>query len=183
MEPCYPSENLQNDELILKRVHVDFVQTIYELVSKNRKYLGEFLPWIEGINSLEDEKESIGIISKRWDEQSMFDYMIFIKDSDTYIGNIGIHTINWSINRAELGYWIGENFQGNGYVTKACRILEQELFKMGFHRIQICCSDKNTSSSKVPERLGYIYEGTLRENAIVNGAYRNTKYYSKLKTD
>lgn len=68
-------------------------------------------------------------------------------------------------------------------MSEAVRLIEKHLFHVGFHRIQIRCSDLNSRSEGVPLRCGYHFEGIGREDAIEKGEYRNTKTFSKLSTD
>ena len=99
------------------------------------------------------------------------------------MGNIGVHSIKWDLLSCELGYWILGDFEGHGYMSEAVKVLESELFKMGFNRVQIRCNDLNKRSANVPQACGYIYEGTIRQDAIELGKFRNTMVFGKLKKE
>ncbi len=66
-------------------------------------------------------------------------------------------------------------------MSDAVKILEAYLFKVGFNRVEIRCSDLNERSAGVPERLDYHLDGVLRKDSFEMGAFRNTKIHSKLK--
>lgn len=183
MKQSYPNEILAADRITLRRVDPKYYKVAFEVIEENREYLDEFLPWVEGLKSVEDELKSLELIYQRWTEYKIFDYMIFLNSNNTYIGNIGGHHIEWNNKLIEYGYWVAKNYQGNGYITEAAGAIEQEFFRLGFHRLEIRCSDFNIKSSKIPERLNYTFEGLLRENQIFQGKFRNTKVYSKLATD
>lgn len=180
MEKKYLAEFLDGERIYIKKHDVELAQTMFDYVQEDRERLERFLPWVEFINTVEDEKNYILSTHERWSGFTYFDYGIFLKDGDVYLGNIGVHSIRWKHNCAELGYWILGKFEGQGYMSEAVKIIEKHLFKVGFHRVQIRCSDLNDRSSGVPERCGYVYEGTAREDAIEKGEYRNTKTFSKL---
>ena len=85
-----------------------------------------------------------------------------------------------STQRCELGYWILGDFEGQGYMSEAVRVLEAACFAVGFHRIGIRCSSKNARSAGVPRRSGYTLDGTLRQHALERGERRDTLVFSKL---
>lgn len=177
------SEKLFGKRLYLKKHDVELAEEMFSYVEQDRSRLGMFLPWVDFIKNAEDEKKYILSTHDKWDRGIHFDYGIFENDSNTYMGNIGVHSIRWNDNCAELGYWILGRFEGQGYMSEAVATIERHLFEIGFHRVQIRCSDLNERSASVPERCGYVYEGTAREDSIEKGKYRNTKMFSKLSTD
>ncbi len=173
-------EKLVGDRIYIKKHDIQLAKMMFDYVQEDRDRLDRFFPWVEFIKTLEDEEGYIHSTHEKWDNYTGFDYGIFKKDDDVYIGNIGVHSIRWSHNCAELGYWILGKFERQGFMSEAVQLLEKHLFEMGFHRVQIRCSDINVRSAGVPERCGYVYEGTAREDAIEKGKYRNTRTYSKL---
>lgn len=93
------------------------------------------------------------------------------------VGGIGISLQN--DKTAELGYWLGEDFWGNGIMTEAIG----EIVRLGFERFEI---DKiyakpfenNYASHKVLEKAGFILE-TKNEKAILkNGEFRDELIYT-----
>lgn len=183
MEKRSLNENIDGERIYIKKHELALAETMFNYVDKDRERLHQFLPWVGFIKTVDDEINYIKSTHERWDDRVHFDYGIYLKESDTYIGNVGIHTINWDDNNCEIGYWILGDFEGFGYMTEAVKILQDHCLEIGFHRIQIRCSDLNHRSEGVPKRLGYFYEGMARENAIEMGKYRNTKTFSLLSTD
>jgi RimJ/RimL family protein N-acetyltransferase len=174
---------LSGERITLKKHDRLLAQTMYEYVEQDRERLSLFLPWVDYIKGPEDEKKYIESTHEKWTDGTLFDYGVFRTDSDTYMGNIGVHTIRWDHHCAELGYWILGKYEGRGFMSEAVCVLEKHLFEVGFHRIQIRCSDLNDRSEKVPIACGYLFEGTAREDCIEKGKYRNTKTFSKLATN
>ena len=78
------------------------------------------------------------------------------------MGNLGVHTIAWESRCCELGYWILGDFEGRGYMSEAIIALESVLFELGFQCLEIRCDALNQRSAKLPQRLGYTLEATLR---------------------
>lgn len=175
-------EVLSNTKITLKKHDLNLAQQMFEYVDKDRERLRRFLPWVNKTKTVNDEDNYIRHTHEGWNEGTLFDYGIFSKNG-IYVGNLGVHSLRWEHDSCELGYWILGDFEGQGLMSEAVRLLESYLFSEGFNRIQIRCSDLNERSSKVPERNGYLYEGMARMDSIEMGAYRNTKTYSKLCSD
>ncbi len=68
---------------------------------------------------------------------------------------------------AEIGYWIGEAFWGNGIATKAVELITEYGFdKLNLNRIYTGVFEYNLASMKVLEKNGYEKEGIFK-NAIL----------------
>jgi ribosomal-protein-serine acetyltransferase len=80
-------------------------------------------------------------------------------------GIASLHNTIWADRKASLGYWLGASFQGQGLVTKACRVLISHSFsELKLNRLEIQCAPENERSRKVAERLGFRKEGVLRQS-------------------
>ena len=95
------------------------------------------------------------------------------------MGNLGVHTIAWESRRCELGYWILGDFEGRGYMGEAITALESVLLELGFKCLEIRCDALNQRSAKLPQRLGYTLETTLRTEFKESPAYRDTMVFVK----
>lgn len=181
MEKRGLSPKLEGSKVVLKKHEEVLASTMFSYVENDRNRLGQFLPWVSFTKTVEDELSYIKHTRKCWDEGTLFDYGIFRKSDDLYLGNIGLHSIRWEFDRCEVGYWILGDFEGQGYMSEALRILEAHAFELGFHRIEVRCSSINQRSASVPIACGYLFDGVLKENSIEQEKYRDTFIFSKLK--
>ncbi len=87
----------------------------------------------------------------------------FLKGTDTQVVGSGLHRIDWTIPRFEIGYWVRTGYEGQGYVTEAVRGITDFAFSvLGARRVEIHCDVRNERSAAVARRAGYELEGTLR---------------------
>ena len=92
--------------------------------------------------------------------------------------------VNQRNRNAEIGYWLGAEHQGRGLVTRACAALVSYAFDtMALHRVEIYCAPDNTRSRRVPERLGFAVEGTLRDAEWLYDHYVDNVLYAMLSTE
>ena len=99
------------------------------------------------------------------------------------IGSIGAFR-QGNIHRqtAELGYYIAEEYWGQGIMTEAVRQLCEHVFAhTDILRIYAEPFAYNSASCRVLEKAGFQYEGTLRCNAVKNGKVLDMKLYARLK--
>jgi len=86
-----------------------------------------------------------------------------IRDQGALAGVVGYRRLDPPAN-LDIGYWLGDGFEGRGLMTAACRTLLTHAFAAAAaHRVQIRAAPGNARSRAVPERLGFRLEGVLRE--------------------
>ena len=84
------------------------------------------------------------------------------------IGGIGFQ-LHQDIYRAsaELGYWLGETYWGQGIATRAVREVTTWAFdSFPLERMQARVFESNPASCRVLEKAGYTYEGRLRRSVL-----------------
>ncbi|ASK61135.1 GNAT family N-acetyltransferase [Virgibacillus phasianinus] len=110
--------------------------------------------------------------------------LVFLKDTNQFVGSSGLHNIDWDVRKFEIGYWGDTRFCGKGYMTEAIAGLTVFTFnELHANRVQIQCDSRNSRSRAIPERLGYELEGIIRnEDLSVDGKeLRDTCMYAKVK--
>ncbi len=85
---------------------------------------------------------------------------------------------------ASIGYCLAEAAWGQGYATEAARTLLRWGFDtLDLNRVQAETDTRNRGSARVLEKLGFVREGTLREDCVVNGEVSNSWVYGLLSRD
>ena len=89
----------------------------------------------------------------------------------------------WTINRAELAYWIGAEFQQKGIATEASRAIVEFAFNhLGLNKVVLYHASDNLASGVIPLRLGFRYVGEEQEAFNKSGQWHSLKYYELLKS-
>lgn len=113
------------------------------------------------------------------------EFIIIRKDGNTSIGTVGLSSIDFQNQKAELGIMIGETSEwGKGFATEACRLLLRFAFQeLKFNKVYLRVFEENAAAVKLYEKLGFSKEGLLKEEIKKDGTYRNIFYMSFLKKD
>jgi len=123
---------------------------------------------------------------KERDAGTRYAFTVFDKEKKVYAGSTSLGNISNRDQRLEIGWtWLGKSFQGTGLNTRCKALLLNYAFDtLHFQRVEFKTDERNAVSRKAIEKLGAIYEGTLRNHmGMPDGGRRNTVYYSILKNE
>ena len=102
---------------------------------------------------------------------------IVLRESDKLCGGVGLR-IEPDHRRAELGYWIGAPYWGNGYATEAAAAVVKYGFgTLGLHRIFASHFANNPASARVLRKIGMRHEGSLRAHVLKWGEFLDLEMY------
>ncbi len=158
-------------------------QTIFNILTKQRAYFSEWLPFVQFTHKVEDSKGFVAMAIEQ--RKTKGEYVFKICHEDRMVGLLGMKDTDYINKNTELGYWIAQDFQGRGIMTKAVSTLVNQLFASHkIERVQICCAVGNEKSIAIPKRLGFTLEGIKRNGEWAgNLEFRDLLVFSKLKTD
>lgn len=94
-----------------------------------------------------------------WDQRQDFGYSIVDAEDRAVLGGCGLHG-RLGPHGLEIGYWVHVDHVGRGLATAAASALTDAAFGIeGIERVRIQCEDTNVRSARVPEKLGYAFQG------------------------
>jgi ribosomal-protein-serine acetyltransferase len=166
----------------LRQIEEGDAQPLTDLIDRNRAYLKEWLPWLDNSTDIHDTARFIG----RSIEQALDDngLTLAIVYSGSLAGVVGQHYLDSINRRTELGYWLDSAHQGKGIVTRSvARLVDYAFAAQNCHRVIIHCAVGNVKSRAIPERLGFVQEGVLREAEWLYDHYVDLAIYSMLKSN
>jgi ribosomal-protein-alanine N-acetyltransferase len=101
-----------------------------------------------------------------------------------FLGWCGLTRYNPDYRSASLGYCLTEAAWGLGYATEAAGALLQWAFDhLDLNRVQAETDTRNAASARVLEKLGFVHEGTLREDCVVDGVVSDSWVYGLIKRE
>lgn len=153
-----------------------------------RESMTELLPWVTwpGEHGTVDDSEAGARRARvHFLERTELRMHLFSRETGTFIGSSGLHRIDWSVPKFEIGYWCRTRFAGQGYTTEAVRGITAFAFDaLDAERVEIRCDPLNRPSARVAERAGFRLEGELRNDALgPDGSTRNTLVFAMTRED
>ena len=112
---------------------------------------------------------------QRTDQDDHEGFVICRKSDERIVGAINInHIVRGSFQSASLGYYVGAEFQGEGFMAEGLQLLVNYAFHtMGLHRLEANIQPENVRSQNLVERCGFIKEGYSPQFLFINGAWRD----------
>lgn len=168
--------------LTLRSLIAEDAEELFSLTEANRASLRQWLPWLDD-NTTADH--TLAYIQRTHaNAEANRELVAAICYEGAIAGVVGIHALDWNNRSGSVGYWLGQAYRGKGLMTRACKaILDYGFTDLALHRIEIRCAPRNIRSCAIPERLGFTYEGTLRDAENLYGQFVDHKVYAMLQPE
>lgn len=128
-------------------------------------------------------REWVAAHPEYWQHRRELFLLITSLETREIIGSVSLFT-HERHNKAELGYWITYPAWGQGYATEATQEMVKFAFEtMHLHRLEANHLLRNPDSGHVLEKLGFKYEGILRQAYLKDKSYEDLKYYGLLQSE
>jgi len=160
-----------------------------EAVCASLDELRPWMPWAQQAPTPEESEALARGAQAKFQLRTDLVYAIWEHDGagqeTRLVGGSGLHRMDWSVPRFEIGYWCRSGCTGRGYVTEAVLALTRMAFAvLKAERVEIRMDDHNVRSWRVAERAGFTLEGVLRRDALApDGRVRNTRVYAQVRGD
>ncbi len=154
-------------------------EELFALTERNRAFLRQWLPWLDMTTGVDDTRAFLERQLYSFANGDSLTATIFYDGKAA--GVAGFNTIDRTNGVGSIGYWLGEEFNGKGIMT---RVVE-DLIGIGrehysLQKIEIRCAPENARSRAIPRRLGFQYEGTLRRAERIYDGWHDSEVYSLL---
>lgn len=158
----------KTERLTLRPWKEEDAKSLYHL-AKNPK-IGPVAGWPPH----ESVEDSLNIIRTVFAKRETY----AIAKDDVPIGCVGLlfHPDTnhwWGEGAVELGYWIGEEYWGNGYALEASKRIVQRAFEdLNVTEIYASYRIENNQSKRVLEKLGFEFYAELMNENYLNESFR-----------
>lgn len=159
---------------------------LHEAVWASFDELKPWMPWATERPTQEKAEADCRRLSARFGLRSDLTMFIFERQDDgeegDFLGGCGLHRIDWTLRKFEVGYWLRQSAQRRGAMVEIVTALTRLAFDtLGARRVEIRTDDLNERSWRVAERAGFALEGVLRQDSLApNGLPRDTRVYARV---
>lgn len=136
------------------------------------------------MEDLADAQNLLADVRTKLRRKTYYQWGIARREDDRVIGTCTLFHLDLDNRRGEIGYALGREHWGQGYMAEALGALLTLAFQgLGLHRLEADVDPGNTGSIKTLERLGFQKEGYLRERWIVDGRVMDTLLFGLLRRE
>lgn len=150
---------LETDRLILRPWSFDDAESLYKYASDDR--IGPIAGW-NPHRSVDDSRQIINDVLS-----ASGVYAVVLKEKGEPVGSIGLmigqkSNLNLPVNEAEIGYWIGVPYWGQGLIPEAMNEIIRFAFDiLKLERLWCGYFDGNIKSKRCQEKCGFKYHHTI----------------------
>ncbi len=170
---------IETERLILRDIRISDIDDMFEYASHD--IITQYVLWDTHL-STNDTMVFINLTIKAYKKGNHFDWGIELKSNGKFIGTAGFPNMDIKNRNSELGFVVSQDYCGQGIATEAAKAVLGFGFKeLKLHRIWARHFQDNKASKKVIQKLGMIYEGTMRESVCKNDVFHNLLFHSILE--
>ncbi len=159
-------DHFETARLILRPYRAGDGLAYYQVCHNNR---GHLLPFEAGnpalsVHTVEDAEILMRQFAVAWAARDAFFLGAWERLTGAFVAQIYVGVVDWELPEFEIGYFVDQAHEGQGYVTEAVRVALKFAFEhLGAHRVRLECNETNVRSWRVAERCGFVHEGYLRQ--------------------
>ena len=172
---------LTTNRLLLRELRPTDAEALFATFSdeETMKFYGH-----EPHQSLDDSQKLIERIQTLYARQESIHWGITLHGSERVIGSCSLHHMDADLHRAEIGYELNRAFWRQGLMFEAASaILTYGFAELGLHRVEAIIDDANAGSKGLLLKLGFTYEGNLRQRYYFRGHFEDEHYFGLLKSE
>ncbi|MFL5694803.1 MAG: GNAT family N-acetyltransferase [Ktedonobacteraceae bacterium] len=175
----FPS--LSTGRLLLRQIQPGDAEALFAILSDRQ--VTEFYGH-EPHQSLDDTQELIRQIQARYARREALRWGITLQGEDRLIGSCSLHHFDSGFHRVETGYELNRALWGKGIMTEAMSaILTYGFTELGLHRIEAIIDIANERSKDLLLKLGFTYEGNLRQRYSFRDRFEDEHYFGLLRDE
>ena len=178
--PQPPDVKLESFRLLVRTPSLNDWPDWARIRGKNRNFLKPLEPrWAEDCLTRDFFIRRLRRQKRDWEEGRTYSFLIIRKDEDRLIGGINLnHVCRGAAMHAQLGYWLDEDQQGQGYMAEAARLVIRYAFEdLKLRRINAACLPDNARSVRLLEKLSFKEEGFAKAYLQIDGQWRDHKLF------
>jgi ribosomal-protein-alanine N-acetyltransferase len=171
---------ITTERLTLRPLSEEDASEFLALEIRNRDFFAKYsISRSESFYTLDRQIESIKRAKKAMEDDAMYRFGIFLKETGKLIGTVAFNDIiRGGIQSCFIGYTLDLELNGKGYASEAVRGMVDYGFNvLNLHRIEAGVMPSNLPSQRVLEKCGFIREGLARKNVNINGKWEDHYTY------
>jgi RimJ/RimL family protein N-acetyltransferase len=152
---------------------------VWVAITESRSSLARWTPDIGRRSNLADVQAGLEQLEQSCARGERLVYGIWRRDADTFLGEVGLHDIDWDRRTASVGYWLRLSARGQGLIDEALEVLQTYASRiLGLRDLEAHIAIENAASRRVVERHGYLVKGARCADARWDGEASTVLIYA-----
>ena len=171
---------LTTKRLLLRQIQPRDAEALFAILSdlEVMEFYGH-----EPHQSLADTQNLIGHIQTHYAQREAIRWGITLQGEERLLGSCSLH-FDSGFHRAETGYELNRAYWGQGITSEAMSaILTYGFTELGLHRVEAIIDLVNERSKGLLLKLGFTYEGNLRQRYFFQNRFEDEHYFGLLKDE
>ena len=179
-------ERLDGERTVLLAPRAGLGAELAVVITQSISHLRPWMPWAQEAPTAESSEMVVRRMQADFIARRDLCFHIYARRADgspgRLLGGTGLHRMDWTVRKFEIGYWIRPEAAGQGHVSEAVNLLTVLAFgPLDARRVEIRCDARNARSRAVAQRCGFELEGILKNDALgMDGHPRDTCVYSRI---
>ncbi len=163
-------------------VSVSDALALSNLISRNLEHLGAFMPKVVRLHTFDAARDYLTSVVEANGKGDLLEWHLM--DGDVLCGAIRLNHIEKDCHKTSIGYYLGTEYLGRGLATAAVQAVLRFAFeRLNFNRVELRCASHNAASERLAKRLGFTWEGMLRQAERIGETYVDHFVYSLLRSE
>jgi RimJ/RimL family protein N-acetyltransferase len=175
-------EEIATERLALRATRAGMGAAVAAAVRESRKELERWMAWARDARSPAESERHCREMQLRWHAREEFDFCFHRRSDGLLVGKGGLHTIDWSIPKFEIGYWIRSACVRQGFATEATlALVRMACEKLGANRIEITSDARTAARRRGADMCGFELEGIGRRiRRVAHGKLADSCMYARV---
>lgn len=181
-----PESELQTERLSMRPPQMRDFEQWAKLRRESQAFLSPWEPqWSRDHLSSRSYRNRVIWAERAIRQGEAYPLFLFRQKDGQIVGGVTLSNIRRQPAQAgTLGYWVGEAYAMQGYMTEALEAVREHAFSaLELSRLEAACLPDNVASRRLLERCGFKYEGVAQAYLQIDGRWRNHVLYAALRVD
>jgi RimJ/RimL family protein N-acetyltransferase len=156
-----PPYRIETERLVIRCYEPRDAAPLADAVNSSLDHLTPWMPWAAPAD-VDEQVQLLRHFRGEFDRDGDYVYGVFDRDESRVVGGAGFHR-RGGPSSLEIGYWMRADSIGMGYATEVTGVLTRVAFEIArVERVDVQVDPTNVRSQRIPEKLGFTREATLR---------------------
>lgn len=170
------------ESIRIKLLTLNDTDMLFAFEKENREYFKTIgLQRVDAYYQYDSFAQIVRELICEQDKDLHYMYLV-INSENNIVGRVNLTgIIQESLQKAELGYRIGREYQGNGYATSAVKLVIEKANQVHkLHRIEAGTSPQNIGSQIVLIKNGFQFVGRYNQHILQGGKWMDSLLFERV---